>query len=120
MARYVDGFVLPLPTRNIAKYRKLARMACLLWMEHGALEYRECVGEDLKAKFAVPFPKALRVRRGETVVFAWITFKSRAHRDLVNKKLMADPRLATICDPTRMPFDMKRMLYGGFEVLVSS
>ena len=120
MPRYVDGFVLPLPTRNLAKYRKMARMGCRLWMEHGALEYRECVGEDLRPSYGVPFPKALRVRRGETVVFAWITFKSRAHRDLVNKKLMADPRLAAMCDPTRMPFDMKRMLYGGFEVLVSS
>lgn len=120
MPRYVDGFVLPLPKRNVERYRKMARMGCLLWMEHGALEYRECVGEDLAAPFAQPFTKGLRLRRGETVVMAWITFKSRAHRDRVNAKVMADPRIATMCDPKRMPFDPQRMLYGGFDVLVAS
>jgi uncharacterized protein YbaA (DUF1428 family) len=117
MAQYVDGFVLPVPKRNINEYRRLARMAGKIWKEHGALEYRECVGEDLNIKFGMPFPRGIKSKPGETIVFAYIVYKSRKHRDQVNEKVMKDPRLAKA--PKKMPFDFKRMLYGGFEVLVS-
>ncbi|MBA3295792.1 MAG: DUF1428 domain-containing protein [Acidobacteria bacterium] len=120
MARYVDGFVLPLPKKNVEAYRQVARKAGKVWRDHGALEYRECVGEDLNAKFGVPFTRGVRSKPGETVVFAWITFKSRAHRDRVNAKVMKDPRLASMMDPKSMPFDVKRMVYGGFTVLVDA
>lgn len=116
MAKYVDGFVLAVPKKNIEAYRKLAKKAARVWMEHGALEYRECVGEDLNVKFGIPFPAMVSPKRGETIVFAWVVYKSRAHRDKVNAKVMADPRLE--CDMENMPFDCKRMSYGGFEVLV--
>lgn len=109
---YVDGFVLPVPKKNLAAYRRLARMASKVWREHGALEYRECVGDDLAVKMGVPFPRQARCRPGETVVFAWIVYKSRAHRDRVNAMVMKDPRLAGM-DPKAMPFDCKRMAYGG-------
>ena len=89
-----------------------------VWREHGALEYRECVGDDLQTKYGVPFPRLLKLKRGETVVFSWIVFKSRAHRDRVNAKVMKDPRLATMMDPKAMPFDVKRMVYGGFKTIV--
>ena len=120
MARYVDGFVLPLPKKNVEAYRQVARKAGKVWRDHGALEYRECVGEDLRVKFGVPFTRGVRSKPGETVVFAWITFKSRAHRDRVNAKVMKDPRLASMMDPKSMPFDVKRMVYGGFTVLVDA
>jgi uncharacterized protein YbaA (DUF1428 family) len=116
--RYVDGYVLPVPKKNVQQYRRIARKAGKIWREHGALEYRECVGEDLNVKFLVPFPRNMKLKRGETVVFAWIMFKSRAHRDRVNAKVMKDPRLTGPEGPKTMPFDMKRMVYGGFEVLV--
>ena len=115
--RYVDGFVIPIPKKNIPFYRRIAQKAGKIWREHGALEYRECVGDDLQIKQVVPFPRSARAKSGETVVFAWIVFKSRAHRDRVNAKVMKDPRLAKIA-PKTMPFDMKRMVYGGFKVLV--
>ena len=118
MGRYVDGFLLAVPKRRIADYRRMAAAAAKVWREHGALEYRECVGEDMKPGFGVPFPKTARCARGETVVFSWITYRSRAHRDRVNAKVMKDPRIAAMCDPKNMPFDMKRMSCGGFEVLV--
>ena len=118
MGRYVDGFVLPVPKRKMAAYRRLAETAAKVWRDHGALEYRECVGEDMKPGFGVPLPKTARCRPGETVVFSWITYRSRAHRDRVNAKVMKDPRLAALCDAKSMPFDMKRMTCGGFEVLV--
>ena len=120
MARYVDGYVLPIPKNKVATYRRMAQKAAKVWMDHGALEYRECVGEDLKSKWGTPFPKAVRTKRGETVVFSWVVFKSRADRDRVNKKVMKDPRLAEMMDPKEMPFDVKRMIYGGFEVLVQA
>ena len=116
--RYVDGYVLPVPKKNVPAYRRMARKAGKIWREHGALEYRECVGEDLNVKFLVPFPRNMKLKRGETVVFAWIVFKSRAHRDRVNAKVLKDPRLTGPKAPKEMPFDMKRMVYGGFEVLV--
>ena len=115
---YVDGFVLPVPKKNLKAYVRMAELAGKVWKEHGALEYRECAGDDLAVKFGVPFPKCAKVKRGETVVFAWIVYKSRAHRDKVNAKVMKDPRLAASMDAKKMPFDMKRMVYGGFEVLV--
>jgi uncharacterized protein YbaA (DUF1428 family) len=118
MAKYVDGFVLPLPKKNLDTYRKMARRAGKIWKEHGALEFRECVGEDLDVKDVVPFPNRMELKPGETVVFSWIVFKSRAQRDRVNKKVMEDPRLKADMESTAMPFDTSRMLYGGFEVLV--
>lgn len=116
---YVDGYVLPVPKKNMTRYRSIARKAGKIWREHGALEYRECVGEDLQIKGLVPFPKSVKLKAGETVVFAWIVFKSRAHRDAVNKKVMQDPRLSTMMGPDSMPFDHRRMVYGGFKVIVS-
>ena len=118
MARYVDGFVLPLPRKNVETYRRIAQKAGRVWRDHGALEYRECVGEDLDVKFGVSFRRPIKSKSGETVVLAWIVFKSRAHRDRVNAKVMKDPRLAKMMDSKAMPFDVKRMVYGGFEVLV--
>jgi uncharacterized protein YbaA (DUF1428 family) len=116
--RYVDGFVLPVPKRKMKAYAQMARMAGKIWREHGALEYRECAGDDLDAKFGVSFRRAVKLKPGETVVFAWIVFKSRAQRDRVNAKVMKDPRMATMMDTKSMPFDVKRMAYGGFKVLV--
>ena len=116
--RYVDGYVLPVPKRNLTAYRRLAGKAGKIWREHGALDYKECVGDDLKTKTGVPFPKSAKAKAGETVIFAYILFKSRAHRDRVNAKVMKDPRIHSMCDPKDMPFDCKRMVYGGFKVLV--
>jgi uncharacterized protein YbaA (DUF1428 family) len=118
MARYVDGFVLPVPKRNIDAYLRMARKAGKIWREHGALEYRECIAEDVKPGELASFPQSVKVKRGETVVFSWIVFKSRAHRDRVNAKVLKDPRLADQSDPKAMPFDAKRMIYGGFDVVV--
>jgi len=116
--RYVDGFVLPIPKKNLKAYRRLAESAGKVWRELGALEYRECIGEDLEVKMGVPFPKQLKIKRGETVVFSWIGYKSRAHRDQVNKKIMKDPRIVKMTK--KMPFDCSRMVYGGFGVLVDA
>ncbi len=114
---YVDGFVLAVPKRKLAAYRRLSRSAGKVWRQHGALEYRECVGDDLRVKMGVPFPRLAKVRPGETVVFSWIMYKSRAARDRVNAKVMKDPRITkTMNQP--MPFGVKRMAYGGFTVLV--
>jgi uncharacterized protein YbaA (DUF1428 family) len=115
--RYVDGYVLPVPRKNLAAYRRMARKAGRIWREHGALEFRECVGQDLNVKTLVPFPRRIKLKPGETVVFSWIGFKSRAQRDRVNARVMKDPRLAQMKGDV-MPFDWRRMLYGGFEVLV--
>lgn len=118
--RYVDGYVLPVPRKNLPTYGRIARKAGKIWREHGALEFRECAGDDLAVKGMVPFPRRIKLKRGETVVFSWIVFKSRAHRDRVNAKVMKDPRLAKMMDGKPMPFDAKRMLYGGFKVLVEA
>ena len=115
---YVDGFVLTVPKKNLAAYRRMAKKSGKIWREYGALEYRECVGDDLNVKFGVPFPRLAKAKPSETVVFSWIVYKSREHRDRVNAKVMKDPRLAGMCDSKSMPFDMKRMAYGGFKVLV--
>ncbi|HEX3135323.1 MAG TPA: DUF1428 domain-containing protein [Planctomycetota bacterium] len=118
MPRYVDGFVIPLPKKYLALYKKIASNAGKIWREHGALEYRECVIEDLNPMGMPGFPVMAKVKKNETVVFAWIVYKSRAHRDRVNKKVMADPRIHKGMDPNNPPFDCKRMAYGGFTVLV--
>lgn len=117
--RYVDGFVLPVPKKNVPAYRRMARASGKIWREHGALEFRECAADDLKVKgMGLGFPGAIALKRGETVFFSWIVYKSRRHRDRVNAKVMADPRIARMMEGKPMPFDVKRMLYGGFEVLV--
>lgn len=116
MAGYIDGFLLVVPKKNVEAYRRLAKMAAKVWKEHGALEYFECVGEDLASPFGLPFPKRVKAKPDETVVFAWILYKSRAHRDRVNAKVMKDPRMAKVPEP--MPFNEKTMSHGGFEVLV--
>ena len=119
MPNYVDGYVLPVPEKNVAAYRKIAKLAAKVWMEHGALDYRECVGDDLAVQWGITFPTLLKTKPGETVVFAWITFKSRAHRDRVNAKVMKDPRMNCGMEAKEMPFDCKRMTSGGFKTLVS-
>lgn len=118
---YVDGFVFAVPEKKVAAYKRIATKAGKVWMEHGALAYWECLGDDLpKAKKgSVTFPGMVQAKRGELVGFSWIVYKSRAHRDKVTKKVLADPRLAAMMKPEAMPFDMKRMAYGGFEKLVS-
>lgn len=116
--KYVDGFLLPVPTKNLPAYKRLAQKAAKVWRDHGALECRECVGDDMNVKFGLPFPKVLKPKRGETVVFSWIVFKSRTHRDAVNAKVMKDPRINEMSEGKAMPFDCKRMVYGGFNVLV--
>jgi uncharacterized protein YbaA (DUF1428 family) len=114
---YVDGFVIPLPKKNIAAYKAMSRKAGKVWMEYGALQYWECVGDDLNVQMIkATFPKLVKLKPGETVVFSWIAYKSRAHRDRVNKKVMQDRRIAGM--GTDMPFDIKRMSYGGFKTLV--
>jgi uncharacterized protein YbaA (DUF1428 family) len=116
---YVDGFVLPVPKKKLAAYQVMARKAGKIWREHGALQYVEAAGEDMNVKFGVPFPKQMKSKPGETIVFAWIVFKSRAHRDKVNAKVMKDPRIRKIA-PEEMPFDCKRMLYGGFKAIAEA
>jgi uncharacterized protein YbaA (DUF1428 family) len=118
MANYVDGYVLPVPKKKLAAYRKLARKAGRIWREHGALEYRECVADDVKAGRITSFPQSVKLKPGETVVFSWILYKSRADRDRINEKVMKDPRIAEMGSPKDMPFDAKRMFWGGFKVLV--
>ncbi|TAJ33094.1 MAG: DUF1428 domain-containing protein [Reyranella sp.] len=117
---YVDGFVLVVPKKKLAIYKSMARKAGKIWREHGALDYRECVGDDLKVKFGLPFTKLAKTKPSETVVFSYIVYKSRAHRDKVNAKVMADKRLQGPGMPKEMPFDMKRMAYGGFKTLVAA
>ena len=118
MAHYVDGFVVPVPTANLAAYRRMARKAGKVWREHGALQYSECVADDVKPGKVTSFPQSVKLKAGETVVFSWIVYKSRKHRDSVNKKAMSDPRLAAMMDPKAMPFDGMRMFWGGFKSIV--
>jgi uncharacterized protein YbaA (DUF1428 family) len=114
--RYVDGFVIPILKKNLPAYRLMARKGGELWMKHGALEYKECIAEDLRARWALPFPSLLKIKKGETVVFSWIVFKSRAHRDRVNAKVMKEAGESMA--GAAMPFDPKRMAYGGFTTIV--
>lgn len=115
---YVDGFLLPIPKRQIKTYTRVARLAGQLWMEHGALEYLECVGDDLAIKGCLPLTKAARCKSNETVFFSYIVYRSRAHRDAVNKRVMKDPRMHLLMQPGAIPFDMQRIHYGGFKPLV--
>jgi uncharacterized protein YbaA (DUF1428 family) len=118
VARFVDGFVLPIPKKGIKTYREIAAKARKVWLEHGALDYRECIGEDLNIKGVLSFNKLAKVKPGETVAFSYIVYKSRAHRDRVNAKVMKDPRLNEMMKGKKMPFDVKRMAYGGFKTIV--
>jgi uncharacterized protein YbaA (DUF1428 family) len=120
MAGYVDGFVLVVPKKSADAYRRVARLAGKVWRECGALEYRECAADDLAAEHGLPYPKLLKLKAGETVFFSWIVYKSRKHRDSVNKKVMADKRIRAMMDPKKMPFDPKRMAYGGFKIVVDA
>ena len=115
---YVDGYVFAVPKKKMPAYLRLARLGKKLWMEHGAIDYMECVADDVDNRCGRPFPRLLKLKRGEIPVFSWILYKSRAHRDQVNGKVMSDPRLAAMMDPKNMPFDMKRMCQGGFGAIV--
>ena len=117
--RYVDGFLLPVPEKNLQQYRSIAQNAGKIWKEHGALEYVEAVGDDLEVKMGVSFSRTIKLKLGETVILSWIVYKSRAHRDRVNAKVMKDPRMAKMMEKGPMPFDVKRMCFGGFKLLVS-
>lgn len=116
---YVDGFVVPVPLENLPAYKRMAQKAGKVWIEHGALEYRECVADDVQPGKLTSFPQSVKLKQGEVVVFAWVVYKSRAQRDRINAKVMKDPRLAEMMDPKAMPFDGKRMFYGGFKTFVS-
>jgi len=116
---YVDGFIVAVPKKNVAAYRKIATRCGKVWREHGALDYREWVADDVKVGKLTSFPRAVKLKPNETVVFSWITYKSRAQRDKVNAKVMADKRLMGPGMPKEMPFDIKRMAYGGFKTLVA-
>jgi uncharacterized protein YbaA (DUF1428 family) len=118
MPSYVDGFIVPVPKNKLQAYRRLSMKAGRVWKDHGALEYRECVADDVKMGKVTSFPRSVKIKRGETVVFSWIVYRSRAHRDSVNRKVMKDPRLAAMIEATAMPFDCKRMIYGGFRTFV--
>ena len=120
MAHYVDGFVLPVPKGKLAAYLKMARKCGKVWREHGALEYREAVADDVKPGKVTSFPQAVKLKAGETVIFAWVVYKNRAQRDKVNAKVMKDPRLASMMDPKKLPFDGKRMFWGGFKTVVEA
>lgn len=115
---YVDAFVIPIPVKNLTAYRKMAQAAGKVWREHGALEFRECAGDDLVINGKPLFPLAARAKRGETVLFSWIIYKSRAHRKSVNARVMKDKRIANMMNMKAMPFDAKRMVYGGFRTIV--
>ena len=118
MAKYVDGFIVPVPKRKLQAYLSLARRAGKVWREYGALEYRECIAYDVKVGKRTSFPRSVKRKPGETVVFSWIVYKSRAQRDRINAKVMKDPRLADMMDLKSLPFDAKRMIYGGFKVML--
>ena len=116
--RYVDGFILPVPKKKVGAYRRLARKCGRIWKEYGALGYVECVADDVKPGKLTSFPRSVKLKPGEVVWFSWIVYKSRKHRDQVNAKVMKDPRLAATMDPKAVPFDSKRMIYGGFRTMV--
>jgi uncharacterized protein YbaA (DUF1428 family) len=117
---YVDGFIVPVPTKNLKAYRSMAQKAGKIWREYGALEFRECVADDVKVGKWTSFPQSVKLEKDETVVFSYIVYKSRAQRDRINAKIMKDKRLAGMMDPKTTPFDAKRMIYGGFKVLVEA
>ena len=116
--KYIDGFIVPVPKKNLPAYRRMAQKSGKVWREHGALEVRECIADDVKVGKLTSFPRSVKLKAGETVVFSWIVYKSRAHRDRVNAKAMKDPRLAKMMDLKAMPFDGKRLIYGGFKTFI--
>jgi uncharacterized protein YbaA (DUF1428 family) len=120
MPQYVDGFVIPVPKKKLEAYRQIAELAAKVWREYGALEVRECLAEDVKMGKLTSFPRSVQRKPNETVVFSWIVYKSRADRDRINAKVMKDPRLAKVMEGKDMPFDAKRMIYGGFEIMVEA
>jgi uncharacterized protein YbaA (DUF1428 family) len=115
---YVDGFLVPVPKKKVADYRRMAAKAGKIWREHGALEFRECIADDVKWGKRTSFPRSVKQKTGETVFFSYIVYKSRADRDRINAKVMKDKRLAKMMDPKAMPFDAKRMIWGGFKTVV--
>lgn len=115
---YVDGFVIPVSKKRLSEYKRISLKAGKIWMEFGALEYRECVAEDVPVGKWTSFPRSIKLKRGEIVIFSWIVYKSRKQRDAINAKVMSDPRLKEMMDPKKMPFDFKRMIYGGFTMIV--
>ena len=118
MSHYVDGFVVPVPRANLEAYRRMSERCAEIWMEHGALQYRECRGDDVKPGKQTSFPQSVQLKDDEVVVFSWIVYRNREERDRINEKVMADPRLADMMDPAKLPFDGKRMFWGGFETIV--
>lgn len=116
--RYIDGFVIPIQKKNLKAYRKMAVMGCKMWMKHGALDYYECVGDDLKVEWGLTFPRLCKLKPGETAIFAFIVYKSKAHRNRVNAKVMKDPQMHM--EGVKMPFDMKRFAMGGFKVIINA
>lgn len=118
MAKYVDGFVIPVPKKNVKAYQKIAKAAGKVWMEYGALEYIECVADDVKTGKYTSFPQSVKLKSNEVVIFSWIVYKSRAQRNSILKKVMKDPRISCM-GPDQMPFDGKRMIYGGFKPIVT-
>jgi uncharacterized protein YbaA (DUF1428 family) len=118
MSNYVDGFIVPVPKKNMKQYLKMARLGSKVWKDHGAIDYFECAADDVQAGKYTSFPQSVKLKKGEIVFFSWITYKSRKHRDSVMKKVMSDPRLEEFMDPKKMPFDGKRMFWGGFKTMV--
>jgi uncharacterized protein YbaA (DUF1428 family) len=116
---YVDGMVTPVPKAKLAEYRRMSRLCGKVWMEHGALQYVECVGDDVKPGKSTSFPQAVKLKDGEVVMFSWIVYRNRRDRDRINKLVMADPRLAAMMDPKKMPFDARRMFWGGFKQMIA-
>ncbi len=119
MSRYVDGFVLPVPKDNLPAYKKMARLAGKVWREHGAIEYVECIADDVPSGKLTSFPQSVKLKPDEVVIFSYIVYRSRRDRDRINKLVMADPRLAPMMNPTSMPFDGKRMFFGGFKEMIN-
>jgi uncharacterized protein YbaA (DUF1428 family) len=118
--QYVDGFIVPVPKKNLSAYRRMAQKMGKVWRRHGAIEFREFVADDVKVGKRTSFPRSVKRKPNETVVFSWIVYKSREHRDQVNAKVMKDPRLAKMMNPKALPFDAKRMIFGGFKNLVDA
>jgi len=118
MANYVDGFVVPVPKKKLGQYLRMAKLGGKIWKEHGALEYVECVADDVKPGKSTSFPQSVKIKAGEVVVFSYIVYRSRAQRDRINAKVMKDPRMAPMMDPKQLPFDGKRMFWGGFKTIV--
>src|SRR6478752_6690122 len=115
---YVDSFVLPIPNKNVKAYLKMARLAGKVWKDHGAIDYVECMADDVKSGKVTSFPQSVKLKKGEVVFFSWVTYKSKAQRERVMKKVMSDPRLSSFMDPSKMPFDGMRMFWGGFKPVV--